>query len=262
MRKQRFVMIVPLLFLILVCVFYGEQDYEETIPITTRSDRAKKLYAEGKEAAAKVYIDKAMELFDQAVQEDPAFFRALYDQSIYFLYLGDQEKFKECTEKALKSDLDLSEGEQLLYDALEKLSQDPKADLTDIGKRLVEMYPNDDEAYNQLSFYYNLIEDYENASATLKKALDITKNPAPILNMLGYNYISQKKFPEAKEAFNKYLELEPDLPNPYDSFGDYYMAVKDYENAYKSYMKAYELDNTWTGSRDRALKAKELMEKK
>jgi tetratricopeptide (TPR) repeat protein len=262
MRKQIVGMFGILLFLTLVCVFYGEQSKEETIPVTTRSEKAKKLYEQGQEAASEVDMGKAIELLKRAIQEDPAFFRPLYDLSTFYLYFGNKEEFKKCTEQALKSDLDLSKGEQLMYDALEKLAKNPKADVTDIGKRLVEIYPKDDVAYFNLSFYYNLQEAYENAGTTLKKALEITKNPAPIYNQLGYNYMFQKKFPKAKEAFIKYLELEPDLPNPYDSFGDYYMEVKDYKKAYKSYMKAYELDNTWTGSRDKALKAKKLMEEK
>jgi lipoprotein NlpI len=63
---------------------------------------------------------------------------------------------------------------------------------------------------------------------------------------------------EARAAFDKYIELAPNQPNPYDSKGDYFMEVKDYKNAYQSYMKAHELDSLWGVKK--AEKAKIMMD--
>ena len=90
--------------------------------------------------------------------------------------------------------------------------------------------------------------------------MEITENQAPIYNTLGYTYIQLKQFEDAKSAFDKYIELEPDLPNPYDSKGDYYMAVENYELAFESFMKAYDLDTTWMASYNKAMKAKEILD--
>ena len=94
----------------------------------------------------------------------------------------------------------------------------------------------------------------------MKKAIEIAENQAPIYNTLGYAYIQLEQFEDAKSAFDKYIELEPDLPNPYDSKGDDYMAVENYELAFESFMKAYDLDTTWMVSYNKAMKAKEMLD--
>jgi tetratricopeptide (TPR) repeat protein len=96
----------------------------------------------------------------------------------------------------------------------------------------------------------------------MKKAVELAKNKAPFYNMLGYSYLGANKMKEAEETFNKYIELEPNEANPYDSKGDYFMAMKDYQNAYDSFMKAYQLNNSFTASKKKAEKAKQILEEK
>jgi Tfp pilus assembly protein PilF len=93
---------------------------------------------------------------------------------------------------------------------------------------------------------------------TIKKAITATSKPAPFYNQLGYAYLTLKQPDKAKEAFDKYIELDPDNPNAYDSKGDYYMYLKEYEKAYQSYMKANSMDPTFSG--DKAEAAKRLYE--
>jgi tetratricopeptide (TPR) repeat protein len=65
-------------------------------------------------------------------------------------------------------------------------------------------------------------------------------------------------FEAAEKAFDKYIELKPNHPNPYDSKGDFYMQVKDYPNAWSSYMTANRLNESW--SYEKMMNAKKLME--
>ncbi len=65
-----------------------------------------------------------------------------------------------------------------------------------------------------------------------------------------------EQFDDTESALDKYIELEPNLPNPYDSKGDYFMKIEDYGKAYESYMKAHEIDTLW--SYKKAMKAKAL----
>ena len=50
-----------------------------TIPITTSSPEAKKLYLEGREFADTLRATDARKLYEQAVAKDPAFARAYFD---------------------------------------------------------------------------------------------------------------------------------------------------------------------------------------
>ncbi len=54
-----------------------------------------------------------------------------------------------------------------------------------------------------------------------------------------------EQYEKAEEALDKYIQLKPDDPNPYDSKGDYYMAV--------------EIDSTRTGSLRKARRARALI---
>lgn len=244
---------VFLLFLVSLCT---QEVKEKKMPITAESESAIELYNKGIIAGEKVYIGKAMDLFKQALTEDPNFFMASYSLATYYLYFENVEEFQKYAEKALQSELELSKGEELLKTMLEKLLADPKADVTEIGKELVEMYPDDHQAYFQLAFSQMIVKDYQSVVETYKKVLGIAENPAPIYNGLGYAYMELGQFDDAGSALDKYIELEPNLPNPYDSKGDYFMKIEDYGKAYENYMKANEIDTLW--SYNKAMKAKTL----
>jgi tetratricopeptide (TPR) repeat protein len=95
------------------------------------------------------------------------------------------------------------------------------------------------------------------AVALLEDAL--AEDPVNILNTLGYTYMAMEQFEEAAKALDKYIELKPDDPNPYDSKGDYYMTVEEYGKAYESFMKAVKIDSTWTGSLQKANRARAMI---
>ncbi len=260
MKKQTITGVLITVFFLIVLTFCKQEVKEENIPVTTKSEVAKELYDKAIDASKKVELAKARELFNKAIEEDPDLFMAFYQLASFDLYFDNIDRFKEYAEKAVNIEAGLSEGEELLKETLKKLLENENTDVTAIGEELVELYPNDAEAYSWLSFYQYLIEDYESSAQTTKKAIEITDDPAPLYNSLGYTYMALERFDSAEVAFDKYLELEPDLPNPYDSKGDYYMKVEEYGSAYESFMKAYDLDTNWTVSSDKALKAKALFD--
>jgi tetratricopeptide (TPR) repeat protein len=232
----------------------------EKIPVTTSSEEARELYQKGIEALERAAFSEGREALNGAIEKDPHFFMAYYQHAMPDLYFGNMDRFREYAQKAVAVDVPLSPGEELLKNALAKLLEDPKSDVTELGQKLVEMYPKDVEAYNDLSFFQYIVKNYEGAIATLNNALPIAEDPAPIYNMLAYQHMALEQWDEAKAALDKYVELKPDWANPYDSLGDYYMNVEDYEKAYENFEKAFELG--MTGSEAKAQKAKEMMAKK
>ncbi|MBN1133114.1 MAG: tetratricopeptide repeat protein [Bacteroidales bacterium] len=246
--------LIPACFVLLTC--YCTTTTEDKIPVTTESGKALDLYNQALVASDEVYVGRAMDLLEKALAEDPQFFMAAYSLATFNLYFGNMEAFQKNAQQALSTELKLSKGENLMKQALEKLVEDPDADVTSIGRELVEMYPGDDAAYFQMALFQWLNEDYEGAIDTYTKALEITENDAPIYNLMGYNYLQQEQFDKAEEVFNKYIELAPDLPNAYDSKGDYFLAVGDLKAAYESFMKALEIDSLFTTSLEKAAKVK------
>ena len=229
---------------------------DKLIPVTTASEKARAYYNEGMAAYDDVYFDRFIDLLLKALKEDPDFFMANYGMATYSLYYKDEKRFREYGGRAEKCEAILSAGEIIMKDAISMLLKKNDSDVTAYGKKLVKLYPKDVRAYQQLSYYQSIIKDYNGQEETLKKSLEIAANPAPVYNALGYIYMTLGKADEAEAAFEKYMELEPGLPNPYDSKGDYFMFIKDYKNAYLNYLKANEIDSTW--SYNRAMMAKAM----
>lgn len=226
--------------------------------ITTNSETAKKLYDEAIAAGEDVYLAKFLNLASESLKEDPDFFMANYRLAMYYLYFGNENRFKEYAGKAVNCQAKLSEGELLLKDAVKRLQENKDANVTDIGEKLIEVFPKDVYAYYNQSMFQALIKDYEGEVKTFKSAIEIAERPAPLYNSLGYAYMALNQFDDAAIAFDKYIELAPNIPNPYDSKGDYYMEINEYNKAYESFMKAHEIDSLW-GYR-KAMNAKAIID--
>ncbi len=243
-----------LIFLVFSC------SRQDTIPVTTSSEEALNFYNQAIVAMEKVYMDKSYDLLDQALEEDPDFFRANYMKALNSFYFKEMEEFEEFGRKALDSKAKLSRGEELMKEALEKLLENNEADVTELGKELVRLYPNDKMAYYQLASFQTIINDNEGIIKTYTDVLEVTDNPAPVYNVLGYTYMTLDKMQEAEKSFDKYIELAPDQPNPYDSKGDYFMRLGEYEQAYEQYMKAFEIDTDFQMSYNKAMNIKSKMD--
>ena len=246
-------------FLIIIIILLCNQCAKENkMIVTTNSETAITLYDEAMTAYDDIYFSKFQKLMLEALIEDSDFFMANYQLTMYYHWFKNEEKFKEYGEAAVNCNAKLSNGELLLKDVVSKLLVDSNADLTDLGKKLINMYPNDADAYSLLNLYQYMTKDAEGELETLKSMLEITDRPAFVHNMLGYVYMRLENNEEAEIAFDKYIELAPNLPNPYDSKGDYFMKIEDYKNAYDMYMKANEIDSLWTMSLNKATNAKAM----
>jgi tetratricopeptide (TPR) repeat protein len=239
-------------------LIYSQPAKGKLIPVTTKSKSGLSLYNQGMKYFNDVHLDKAMEAFNEALKQDPDFFMVNYQLALYYLLNMDIDNFGGYSDAAINSKTKLSDAEELLKDALVGLRKGSN-NVTDIGKRLIEMYPGDPNSYNNMVSFQTLAGDSTGVVETLNRAIKTTANSASFYNQLGYAYLTLKENDKAEEAFDKYIELDPKNPNVYDSKGDYYMSVERYDKAYESYMKAYSIDPSF--SYDKARMAKQLYEK-
>jgi tetratricopeptide (TPR) repeat protein len=225
--------------------------------VTTSSKSALSLYNQAMKYLDKVSLDKALETFKKALEQDSDFFMANYQLAFYYLLNRVPDDFDKYADAAINCKTKLSAAEELLKDALVRLNKG-QTNLIDLGKRLVEMYPNDPNSYSNLIYFQSLAGDSVSMIETLKKVIKIATNPATFYNQLGYAYLTLEQSDKALEAFDKYIEMEPNSPNVYDSKGDYFMYIRKFDKAYNSYMKAYNIDPAF--SRDKAEIASRLYE--
>jgi Tfp pilus assembly protein PilF len=252
--KKMFVLIMLLSTGVLI---YSQTDRGKLMPVTTTSKSALSLYVEARKYYDDVNLDKALETFKKTLDKDPEFFMANYQLAFFFILNRSSEGFEKYADAAINSSTKLSDAEELLKDALVKLKQG-QTNVVDLGKKLVDMYPYDPDSYNNLIYFQSLAGDSVSMVETLKKAITVATKAAPFYNQLGYAYLTLKQYNNAESAFDKYIELDPQNPNVYDSKGDYFMYIKRYDKAYESYMKAFTMNPSF--SRDKAEAAKQLYE--
>ena len=227
------------------------------IPVTTNSKSALSYYNQAMKYFDDVNLNKAIESCKKALDQDPDFFMANYQLASFYLLNRSADNFDKYADDAINCKAKLSDAEDLLKEALVSLKQG-HLNITYVGKKLVEMYPNDPNSYNNLVSFQSLAGDSTGIVETLNKAIKIVSNYASFYNQLGYAYLTLKQTGKAEEAFDKYIELDPKNPNVYDSKGDYYMYIKKYDKAYESYMTAYSMDPSF--SHEKADIAKQLYE--
>jgi tetratricopeptide (TPR) repeat protein len=237
---------------------YSQGRTDGLMTVTTNSPKAREYYNAALKSFDEVRLQKGHDLLEKSLNEDRDFFMANYQMALYCIWTEDLQGFEKYAGAAVSAKARLGQAEEILKGAISKLKDYPANDVTDAGKKLVEMYPNDINAYNNLIYFQSIINDQEGQLETVEKALKISKNPAPLYNTMGYIYLALKKYDKAETAFDKYIEADPSNPNVYDSKGDFYMLTKEYKKAYESYLKAYSMDREW--GNEKALRAKALYE--
>jgi tetratricopeptide (TPR) repeat protein len=230
------------------------------MPVTTSSKSALKYYQDGMKYLTDVAVEKGLNQLGRALGEDPDFFMANYQVATIFYWNSSPRQFNYYANAAINCKAKLSPPEELLRGAITSLRENRNADVTEVGKKLVDMYPRDPDAYNDLIYFQSVIKDTTSLLITLNSAIKMVKDPSSFYNQLGYIYMGLKEYDKAEESFNKYIELDPENPNVYDSKGDYYMKIQDYRKAYESFMRAYSIDKSW--GTDKADLAKQLYEKR
>ena len=247
-----------LFFLSISAVALPQEAEWADFPVTTNSSKALELYKGGLKAMSDVSMNKSVDFLKKASEADPNFVMPNVLLAMNGLFFSNKDQFKEFANKALASTYTLNESEILLQNAVKKLLNDPSSNVTEIGEKLVKLNPKSIMAHQMLTIFQQFAKDFEGQNKTLQAMLQLTQNPAPIYNSLGYNYMALNQVNDAWEAFNNYLKAAPKNPNAYDSMGDYYAKIEDYQKARAYFMKAYRMDTiNFKFSYDKANKLKD-----
>lgn len=225
---------------------------QELLPLTSKSDEARQLMRDSWRAQQDGYFKKAASLVEKALEIDENFPLALLYQSV-----SDSIGFAQKIEKIQSLQSTFTEGEQLFFSI--PIHRMDKEKVVTAAKKLMEKYPKDYYLLTQV--YYPLRgHDIELAKELLLTILKHNKDFPPAHNLLGYTYLDEKEFEKSFQHFDRYLKLSPNLPNAYDSNGDYYMEIENYQKAVEMYERAYSLDNNeFALSKEKAEKAKEKL---
>jgi tetratricopeptide (TPR) repeat protein len=215
------------------------------IPITTKSEEAKKEFLQGRDLAEKLRAQDSVEHFDKAIALDPDFASAELARANSAPTAKD---FFEHLNKAVALSGKASEGERLLILANEAGANGEVVKQKEYLDKLVAAHPNDERARFNLGGYYFGQQEYEQAIAHYKKATELAPDYSPAYNILGYSYRQQGNYQDAEQAFKKYIELIPNDPNPYDSYAELLLKMGRFDDSIAQYRKALSMDSHFVPS--------------
>lgn len=223
----------------------GASEASAKIPVSTKSEEARKFYLKGQEFGDQLRFHEARQQFQQAAAKDPEFAMAHNNLALNSPTTKEsQEHIKQAVALADKA----SEGERLTILALQAAFNADPAKSLDYSKQVVAKYPQDERAHSTLGTTLFIQQDYPAAADELQKAIDINPDFSPAYNMLGYSQRFMGNNEAAEKAFKKYIELVPNDPNPYDSYAELLMKTGRFDESIAQYRKALSLDPHFVGS--------------
>jgi TolB-like protein/Flp pilus assembly protein TadD len=195
--------------------------------VTTTSLEAYELYAKAQRARHNNRWSDARTLFDEALRIDPAFTLARAQLVTVLERLGDNAAARP-HRLVVAGQLDrLPERQRLLAEAVQQYDRNPPRAL-ELLERLIERYPDEEEAYDSIIHAYTHAYD----PAYARKALAFMQRwaraiPGPgsghFHNHYGYAYIEHGLFADAEREFRAYIRVSPDEANAYDSLAELYL---------------------------------------
>jgi tetratricopeptide (TPR) repeat protein len=216
------------------------------IPVTTKSEEAKKEFLQGRGLADKLLAQDSLAHFDRAISLDPEFASAELARANAS---GIAKDFFEHQQKAVSLADKASEGEKLLILASQAGANGDTAKQKEYLEKLVAEYPGDERAHFTLGGYYFGQQEFAQAIEHYKKATEIAPSYSAAYNILGYAYRQQRDYASAEQAFKKYIELIPNDPNPYDSYAELLLTMGKFDESIAQYRKALSVDPHFVASR-------------
>ncbi len=108
--------------------------------------------------------------------------------------------------------------------------------------KVIELRPNNDNAYNNLGIVYDKIGDYEKAIDTYEKAIALNPYDAIAYNNLGIAYAKNGDIEKAIISYGRSIALNSNNEFAYNNLGVVYDKMGDYEKAIDTYEKAISLN--------------------
>jgi tetratricopeptide (TPR) repeat protein len=211
------------------------------IPITTNSEEAKEHFIKARHLIQNgFYNDEVYYHFEEAIKLDSTFVRMYNYLSIYraddSIAMANHILSKKYKHLASKE-------EQLLVDASEFRFNHPEDSLEQILHEVANLCPDDKYLFHTIC--YLLIEKNPKLAVLAgERAIEIDSNYGGGYNNLGYAYINNGELDKAKNVFDQYIKVLPELGNPYDSKADLMMKLGRYEEALELKQKALEIDTS------------------
>jgi len=198
----------------------------------TNSVDAFKCYSKALENFDKLLSYEAEMCLRDAIKLDTTYAAAYLRLAMFELDHGKGDEGRKFLNIAKKHSKRLSEVDRLRLEIIEYHVEGNWSKGIQLLKEAVERYPTNIEYRIDLAkVYAYFLGDLDLALQQYEIALELDPTRKLIYNNLGYLYADRGEFTTAFKYFDKYQELAPDEPNPYDSKGEILMRAGRFDEA-------------------------------
>lgn len=183
----------------------------------------------GKPTSAELIRSEASELVKDVVLQFPQSNDALEVKARMHLLLGESNAAKASWEQALKRDPYYSFAIYGLGNIA--LLQKNYEEAVKLLQEALPAFPDYAKAHHDLSDAYVKSGEVEKAIAVLKAYSETHADSAETYVLLGHAYMANQEFEPAKEAFEKTLQLQPDVPRAQEGLGRALIRLGERERA-------------------------------
>ncbi len=185
-------------------------------------------------------LQKAYDLYEQALQINPKDAASLYEKARILLAMGRKDEAMDACTKACALAPD-NKWYQMLYANLAKSNE--KYDIYVASyEDLVASYPNDLNFLNELSFAYRFVGDYKKSVETLDRIEDLVGTNEALSSQKVMLYDEIGEVEKAIEEYNKLIALYPEDTRYYAMMAEYCAKHKLDDQAIAAYEKIVEIN--------------------
>jgi len=209
------------------------------LPVTTSSAQARTSFEKAMREFEQYRITETLQDLRAAAKADPDFAQAL----ILLSYLSpdpQEQSTARIRSKQLASKM--SPSEQLLIRWLAGAQENNYLPAISAMNDLLAKYPRDQRLAYLAGDWLMKQQRYEQAVTVLERALVLSPDYAAALNDVAYGYADLGNFDKAFAAMDRYVALEPDQPNPHDSYGEILRMAGKLDSALEQYRMSIRID--------------------
>ena len=198
-------------------------------------------------------LNKAIEFFEQAIEEDPDYSLAYAGLADSYIVLPDYSPFpaKKAYPKAEEAALKALEIDNTLAEAYTSLAMvKASAEWDWLGaesdyKRAIELNPGYATAHHWYAYHLTVLGRHDEAIAEIKIAQDLDPLSLVISRNLGQFFYYARQYDKAIEAFQRTINMDPNFSGVHLNLGRAYLQKSMHEEALSEFQK--EMSQTGTG---------------
>jgi tetratricopeptide (TPR) repeat protein len=212
------------------------------LPVTTTSPAARKEFERAMLNLEALRRADALNDLRASIKRDPKFAQA---QILISHLTHDPDEQVSARSRAEQLAPRVSRGERLLIRWLSGVQENNYVPAIAAMNDLLAMYPKDHRTAFLAGRWLVHQRRYAQGIFVLERAVALLPDYPAALNELAYAYGFSGNFEKAFALMDRYVQLQPDQPNPYDSYGEILRAAGLYDAALDKYRMAIRVDPTF-----------------